>query len=178
MVTITTLGLFLTLTSCILASPLQRASPFLLSTAINNSTSLSVVNVTSPDVGPENCFEPNPNYLPTNYRDCESAMLQLNPHGTVSELIFSRMSLANGYKLPRFFRSGTCVLYLDMVYDDDFDTMTLGDVATIASQLALQCTVTVSSNALGGVARVGPKQLMCVELMGTRERTVSRANGA
>lgn len=65
------------------------------------------------------------------------------------------------------------MLYLDMIYDEDFDIMTLPEIALIASQLALQCTVTSISNALGGVAPVGPKGVLYIEFFGTREPTFS-----
>ena len=55
---------------------------------------------------------------------------------------------------------------LDMPFNEDFDTMTLLDVALVASQLALQRTVTGRSHALGGIAPVRPKKLLHVELFG------------
>jgi len=159
------LSLVFTLLSSINASPMQLASPILLGTSLNNNTNLSVFNSTTLQIGPENCFEPKPGRIVTNYRDCEQAAIQFNPESIVAQLIFSRGPSAQ-YKLPRSFRAGTCVMYLDMPFDEDYDTLTLPDIALVAGKLAMECTAQGSSNAFGGIAAVGPKKLLHVEFFG------------
>ena len=111
MVTNVLLSLLLILPFRIHASPFQLAAPILLGTSTNNVTSLSTVNSVSLQVSPGNCFDPKPGRLPTNYRDCERALLQLNPDGIVAQLFFGRVPYTQ-FRLPRSFRAGTCVYYL------------------------------------------------------------------
>lgn len=84
---------------------------------------------------------------------------------------FGRGSGVN-YKLPKSFESGTCSVTLDMIYDDDRDMLTLPVVQDIANTLALRCATGPVFN-LGGIAAVGPANVLYITMMGIKPRTIT-----
>lgn len=146
----------------ILALPLQLDLPTLFNSALLNSTTLSIINTRLRDETP--CFDPRPDREPTNYRDCEAAILEMNLKRDQDQYIFGRGSHAT-YKLPRTFHSGTCAVNLDMVYEEQTDRLTLPEIQGAAFAMANECTSGTVFNRGGSVA-VGPKKVLYVTILG------------
>lgn len=164
---LTTQILLFHLAPSIFATPLHLDLSILFNSALLNSTSLPIINTTSPnDV--HLCFDPRPDRLPTRYSDCESAVSEINTGTDMRLYTFGRGSRAT-YKLPRTFHSGTCVINLDMVYDDQTDKLTLPEVQQAALALALRCATGTVFNT-GGVTAVGGRKVLQITIIGTAER--------
>lgn len=146
----------------IFAAPLQIYSPTLLDSPLSNSTALVSLDATFRDPYP--CFDPSPDLRPTNYRDCDVAVMEI-PGSTDSRIYtFGRGSHAT-YKLPRNFHHGTCFVTLDMIYDDQVDKLTFSEIRAAAIALALRCT-TGDVFDLGGVTVVRPRNVLHITIMG------------
>ena len=159
------LSLIFLIPNPIVASPLQLASPVLIGTSLNNSTSLTILNSTVLQTNSAKCFGAQDVDLPVKNRHCKSAAMQLNYDHHTRPYIFSRSPEAQ-YRLPRFFQSDECAMYLDMISEDDFDTMTLPDIEAVADSLISQCVVAGHAYQFGGLATVGPKHLLHVMFYG------------
>ena len=85
--------------------------------------------------------------------------------------IFGRGERAT-YKLPKMFRSGTCVLNLDMVYEDQVDRLSLIQVREAALDLALRCTSGHLFNS-GGILAVEPNNILYITIFGTTRMAIS-----
>lgn len=79
--------------------------------------------------------------------------------------IFGRDSTAT-FQLPKTYYSGTCVLNLDMVYDDQMDRLFILEIMEAAFALALRCATGTEFNR-GGVAIVGLKKVLHITIIGT-----------
>ncbi|KAF6227480.1 hypothetical protein HO133_008924 [Letharia lupina] len=153
----------------ILASPLQPHLPTLFNSVTLNPPTLSIINTTFLDDNP--CLYPSPVRLPTTYHDCAAAAMQITKGSVMEHYTFGRGRHAT-YKLPKTFHSGTCVVNLDMVYDDQEDTMTLLEIQGAAFALAIQCTAGAVFN-LGGIEAVGPKKQLYVTIVGVMAQSTS-----
>lgn len=151
------------LTPSISATPLQLHLPTLVNSASLNSTSLSINNTTLLD--DYYCFSPLPDRLPTTYNDCAAAALEMKTSTDTEVHTFGRGSSAT-YKLPKSFYSGTCVVTLDMAYDDQTDKLTLREIQDAAFTLALRCATGSVFN-VGGIIAVGSKKVLHVTILGT-----------
>ena len=69
------------------------------------------------------------------------------------------------YKLPRTFYRGTCLINLDMIYDDQTDSLTLREVREAALDLARQCTNGHVFN-VGGSKAVEPRKVLYITILG------------
>lgn len=162
---------FFHLAPSIFATPLQPGLPTLFNSALLNASTLQTINTALPD-NEHPCFHPGSDRLPTNYLDCTSASLEILKGGRDTRLYtFGRGGRAT-YKLPKTFFSGTCVINLDMVYDEQTDKMTLLEVQQAALGLALRCT-TSTVYKMGGVAAVGPRNVLYVTIIGVAARDTS-----
>ena len=146
----------------ILANPLQLNLPTLIDSALLNSTTLPTVNTTILDG--ETCFHPRSDRHPTNYPDCAMAAIDMHKGSDMRVYTFGRGRRAT-YKLPRTFFGGTCVVNLDMVYDDQSDRLTFEVVRETIFTLALRCT-TGPVFKQGGSVAVGPKNVLHVTIIG------------
>ncbi len=161
--------IFTFLRTSVLAIPLHSNLSTLL-----NSSSASIFNFspsrTSNLSSAGNCFEPRSGRLPTNYHDCEEAASQINPLSLPYPITFSRRPEAQ-FKLPRSYRSRTCIIYLDMVQDTDEDTVLLLDVWGASMDLAHECVRRNpwGSPTLGGYVSVGPAKLLHVVIFGRED---------
>lgn len=153
----------------ILANPLQRNLPALIDSALLNSTTLPIVNPSLFDRDP--CFFPRSDRPPTNYPDCALAAVRMHAGTDTGVYTFGRGSRAT-YKLPKTFFSGTCVVNLDMVYDDQLDRLTFETIRETVLTLALRCTAGTVFNR-GGVAAVGPKNVLHVTILGSQAEGTS-----
>ncbi len=151
----------------IFATRVQSKLPILLvNPALLNSTALSSVGTDVLNVQP--CFEPKPDRLPARYQDCESAAMKMHSVADTRRYIFGRGSFAT-YKLPRTFSHGTCVVNLDMVYEEETDILTFVEVRSAVLLLARSCTLGPVFH-VGGVAAVGPANALFVTIFGSVSR--------
>lgn len=154
----------------IFASSLHLDLPTLSNSALQNASTLQIINTTfSNHESP--CFDPAPARLPITYSDCISASLKLLLKGADIQYTFGRGGRVT-YKLPKTFFSGTCVINLDMVFDEQTDKLTLLEVQQAALDLARRCT-TGTDFRTGGVAAVGPKNVLYITIIGAADRETS-----
>ena len=116
------------------------------------------------------CFQPGLGRLPTTYEDCEMAAYRMNSDSTGETMTFSRQPTAQ-MRLPRSWRAGTCVVYLDMLHDTDEDTLQTMEVLMEMLALNTECIGRQNLEALrlGGLVSVGPKQLLHVVIFGRED---------
>ncbi|KAL8777824.1 MAG: hypothetical protein Q9213_007695 [Squamulea squamosa] len=116
------------------------------------------------------CFETSDHpIVTTTYHDCFQVIKFLMSHGrTRLPTLFSRKPNV-GYELPEQWIYRSCLLYLDMVDDDEEETTSFKDVAVAAGTVMVGCVVRPPH--MGGTQYVGPKRVMNVTLFGTPVRS-------
>ncbi|CAF9942654.1 hypothetical protein IMSHALPRED_004347 [Imshaugia aleurites] len=144
--------------------PLQLDLPILIDSSLSNSTTLPRINTSFSNVFP--CFYPGTDHLPTNYQDCGKAIMEMPPRTDPRTYTFGR-GLYASYKLPKTFINGTCLVNLDMVYDEQEDDLTFSEIRDAAFNLAIQCAAGGKFK-MGGVAAVRPRNVMYITIMGVR----------
>ena len=149
----------------IFANPLQHNLPTLLTPEPRNSTMLPPVNITAVDEFP--CFSPSTERLPVDYQDCETAVTEMYRGSDMRVYTFGRGPRSSGvtYRLPKTFHVRTCVLTLDMVYEDQKDRLSFFQVREVALNLALLCTTGYFFR-VGGIQAVEPRNLLFVTIIG------------
>lgn len=149
----------------IFANPLQHYLPTLLTPEPQNYTMLPPVNMTDSDESP--CFLPSPERLPVNYQDCQVAIADMYRGSNMRVYTFGRGPRSSGvtYRLPKTFHVRTCVLYLDMVHNDDQDRLSFFQVREVAQSLAVLCTNGYFFR-VGGIQAVEPRQLLYITIFG------------
>lgn len=153
----------------IFANPLQLNLPTLLNSALLNTTTPSPVN---PTTGEDfRCFEPGPRETPTTLRDCRMAAREMHTEADMQEYTFGRGNDVT-YKLPRTFWRGTCVINIDMVFDQQTDRLTFWEVRETALALARRCTSDEPRN-LGGIVTVEPNNVLYITVFGASSRGTS-----
>lgn len=147
------------------ANPLQYNLPTLLTPEPQNSTMLPLLNMTAHNESP--CFLPSVERLPVNYQDCEAAVDEMHHGSDMRVYTFGRGPRSSGvtYRLPKTFCVGTCVLTLDMVYEEQMDRLSFFQVNEVALNLALQCTNGHYFN-VGGVESVEPRNVLFITIFG------------
>ena len=116
--------------------------------------------------GDEDCFDASadPRLIPAQMEDCLEGALQIRQVGSLTRpLTFSRQSRGI-FQLPHVFRSGTCVISVDVVHDADRDTFPLWVINNAALDLAMECVG--QSFHVGGKKFVGPNQVVYVMVFG------------
>ena len=151
------------LSPLVLANPLRLVLPTLFNSALSNSTNLSSINTSS--FNDVSCFDASTVRPRPIYYDCTRAIAEMDKGTGTRPYIFGRGDDVN-YKLPRTFISGTCLVNLDMVYDDDRDTLPFLAIKDVARDLATRC-IDGSVFKVGGVASVSPRKLLYITIMGT-----------
>lgn len=160
-------------TCCLLVVPLACATPLQLDPLLN-LTSIFLHNTSMINTAafiPNECFEPDPQHLPTNFLDCQAAANQINPRHKTQIFTFSRQSSTdpNHITLPQSYRSGTCIIYLDMVYGTDSESsLTLPEVYDASLHLARECAgrqVEIAAR-LGGIMSIGSSNLLRIVIFG------------
>ena len=154
--------LLFSLVSLILATPLHLDLPILINL---NSTILSPVNTAPLNYDP--CFEPRSDLFPTNYVDCHAAIREMFRTSDMGRYYTFGRGDGATYKLPKTFSSGSCIVNLDMIYDEQTDRLTIPEVRQAALDLAAQCTTGTDFN-LGGIEAVKPRNVLCVTIFGSR----------
>ena len=154
--------ILLQLAPATLATPLQLDLPILFDSTLLNTTILPTVNTIVHEE--YSCFNPVPDRLPTNYADCTMAAIEMHKGTEKRFYIFGRGIYAT-YQLPKTFFSGTCVLTLDMVYDDQLDSLTFDVIRDTIFGLALRCATGPVFDS-GGIAAVGPRNVLHVTIFG------------
>ena len=127
--------------------------------------------------GGDSCFDASthPRLIPPQPEDCIQAALPIRHIGSLaSPLVFSRQPVGT-FLLPQVFRSGTCVISVDVVRDTDADLFPLWVVNNAALDLAIDCAGGPSD--VGGKMFVGPKQVVYVMLFGRNPPPASAAGG-
>ena len=158
--------IFFHLAPSIFATPLQPGLPTLFNSALRNASTLQITNPAFPN-NEYSCFNPEPGHLPTNILDCQSASFEILKGRRVTwDYTFSRGDRGN-FKLPAFFRSGTCLISLDMLYDDQMDRLTVLEVQETALNLALRCTNSPDFKT-GGIVAMGPKNVLYITIIGVQ----------
>ena len=146
---------------------LQSNSFNLSNTSSSNGSSLSVLNTSSTNIGNDECFTQRASHwelYPVRFEDCYHALKELyefqNPFRGVT---FARRKDV-GFRLPRIFRNGSCVISIDVMDDADSDKFKPIEVYSKASQLAFRCTE--GDFRFGGRAKIGPLEVVNVLVFG------------
>ena len=130
------------------------------------SPGIIIVNTTNV-LGRTGCFRQAPPEEPqlsrTNYVDCCYAVQKIAVYDTHRPMHFRR-NHDTDFILPHSFTYRTCVISLDMVNASAEDFFYLEQILYVATDTARRCTALYQ--ALGGMATVGPKQLMEVYVLG------------
>ena len=116
--------------------------------------------------GDGDCFDASahPRLIPAQMEDCRQAALLIQEIGQLTRPVtLSRHSRGN-FPLPQVFRSGTCVITVDVVHDADSDRFPLWVVNNAALDLAGDCVE--RSFHVGGKKFVGPNQIVYVMIFG------------
>ncbi len=158
----------------LLVVPWAYATPLQLDPPLNLPSILAsrpfTVNTTA--FSPDECYEPKIGRLPINFKDCQDAASQINPDFKTQFFTFGRQSSEdpNYIKLPKSYRSGTCIIYLDMLQDTDQDLLTLPMVWKATTHLANECVGQQAESALrlGGILGIPPRNLLHVVIFGRK----------
>ena len=139
----------------------------LSNTSSSDAPSLSILNIPSNDISHDDCFNPTASHRelhPVRFNDCFNALKELyefqNPFRPV---IFARRKHV-GFKLPNIFRSGSCVISIDVLKDADSDRFRPILVHSKARDIALRCTE--GTFRFGGRAKAGPLNVVDVLVFG------------
>ena len=147
-----------------LAATLHSNSLNLSNTSSSDASSLSILQLFSNDNRHADCFKPTASHrelYPVRFQDCYHALEELhNFKNPVRQVIFARRKRV-GFRLPRAFQSGSCVISIEVTNDDDSDKFSPSTVHNKARELALRCTE--GDLRFGGRAKVGP--LMVVDVL-------------
>ena len=154
------------------------AFPFLFNNQGSFNVSSFLPFITSPQNASDSqieqvkqCFVPKAGRLPIKAPDCDLAAYDMNKDFDKSAdyATFSRQPSAE-YRLPRIYRSGSCLIYLDMVSDMDEDTIYTAEITAETMSLVSQCVGGPDRKPedphLGGVADIGIRQLLHVVVFG------------
>lgn len=146
---------------------LQSRIPSLLNTSSANKVSLSIPNNSSNDDAFGDCFNPTTprrGLYPANEQDCLNAVQDLlSIKDVFRPITFARRGKA-GFRLPRVVRSATCVISIDVMYDEDKDYFHPYLLYTAAVDIAHRCTQ--STFRFGGRNTAGPKRVVNVLVFG------------
>ena len=127
--------------------------------------------------GDDDCFNASADsrLIEPKMDDCLQAVQRVRQVGTLTRpLIFSRR--ARGiFPLPQVFRSGTCVISVDVVHDADSDIFPLLVVNNAALDLAMECVG--GSSHVGGKKFIGPRQVVYVMVFGRNPPPTSAGGG-
>lgn len=162
--------------SILLMVPFLYAFPLLLDDVISPNDS----SIPPPIVAPGNtslalgqqfidCFEPKIGRLPTSYQDCEMAATEMLVDFVHGPITLSRRPIAD-IQLPKSYRAGTCVVYLDMLHDSDIVTLSTAEVLRDTMILNMNCVGRQDriTTRLGGVIGVGSNSLLYITMYGRR----------
>ena len=146
------------------AISLQSNVPSLLNSSASDAVSLSNLNDSSNN---DDCFNPatpRRGLYPAEEQDCLDAANELlkvrDPFHPTS---FGRRNNV-GFKLPKVFRNGTCIISIDVLDDRERDKFKPFLVYTAAVDIAHRCTQ--GAFRLGGRTRAGPKEVVDVLVIG------------
>ena len=127
------------------------------------------------------CYEPvSPSspLIPITYHDCFQIIKFIVQHDRIERpTLFSRKPHL-GYHLPDQWRSGSCVMRLDMNDDagpDEEETATFKDIVGAAATVMLGCVVPAPH--FGGTQCVGAKNVMNVTIFGTTGPALQKLGG-
>ena len=81
--------------------------------------------------------------------------------------VFGRGPRISGvtYRLPKTFRVRTCIITLDMVYEEQQDRLSFFAIREAALDLAVQCTSGPVFE-VGGIQSVEPRHLLFITMFG------------
>ena len=149
------------------AAILHSHSFNLSNTSSSDASSLSILEIPYNDNEHDDCFNPTPSHrelYPVRLQDCHNALKELyafqNPFRPVT---FARRKYI-GFSLPRVFRSGSCIISIDVMNDADSDIFKPIMVNSKARELALRCTE--GTFRFGGRAKTGPLKVVDVLVFG------------
>lgn len=168
--------LSLSMTSLVSAALLRMDSQSLSNKSPPNTAPPTLPRVSSLKEG-EDCFNASadPRLIPALMEDCLEGALQIRQVGSITRnLVFSRHSRGI-FPLPQAFRSGTCVISVDVVHDADKDIFPLWVVNNAALDLMMECVG--GSFHVGGKKFVGPNQVVYVMVFGRHWPPASAGGG-
>ena len=141
------------------------------------NTSPSTLPRVSSLKGDVDCFDPSadPRLIPPQNEDCLQAVLLIRQIGHLTRPIELARGSRGPFPLPQVFRSGTCVISVDVVHDTDNDIFPLWVVHNAASDIATDCVGGPSR--VGGGKFIGPKQVVYVMVLGRIPRPASAGGG-
>lgn len=146
------------------AVSLQLNVSSLLNTSSSDAVILWNLNNSSNN---DDCFNPptpRRGLYPAEEQDCLNAAHDLyNVRDPFHPITFARRNNV-GFKLPKVFRSGTCVISIDLLDDRESDKFKPILVYTTAVDIAHRCTQ--GAFRLGGRTRAGPKKVVDVLVFG------------
>ena len=127
---------------------------------------MSIPN-TSSTIAEKDCFDAasDPRLIPASLYDCLHAAQQITQKGSLTRPItLTRRNTKRVFRLPQVFRSGTCIISVDVDNDDDEDKFPIGTVHQAALDLSMRCVGGFYHN--GGKIFVGPRKLLYVTVFG------------
>ena len=154
------------------------AFPFLLDVKTSFNVSSFLPSITTPNNTSailsqqlKECFEPRAGRSPIDERDCHLAAHEMNKDfdSYPDYIIFGRQPSAQ-LKLPKSYHAGSCMIYLDMVLDEDQDSIPSIEVTDDTVSLIGECVGgpdwPPDKPHLAGVIGVGKRQLLYVVVQG------------
>lgn len=149
------------------AASLQSNNLILSNISSSDALSLLTPNDASDNDGDSDCFNPaipREGLYPARTEDCFNAAKDLfavrDPFRAIT---FARRPRV-GFQLPKVFRSGTCVISIDVMNDDDKDVFKPWLVYITAREIASRCTE--GAFRFGGRTMTGPKMVVDVLVFG------------
>lgn len=143
---------------------LQSNVSSLLNASSLDAVNLSILNNSSNN---DDCFNPatpRRGLYPAEEQDCLNAAAELfNVRDPFHPITFARRNNV-GFKLPKVFRNGTCVISIDVVNERDSDKFKPWLVYSTAVDLAHRCTQ--GAFRFGGRTTAGPKKVVDVLVFG------------
>lgn len=149
------------------AASLQSKVSSLSNTSSSDAVSLSILSDSSNNNEYDDCFNPptpRRGLYPAREQDCLDAAKEIfNLRDPFKPTTFARKYNV-GFKLPKVFRNGTCIISIDLVNENDRDHFKPWLVYTTAMDIAHRCTQ--GAFRLGGRTTTGPKKVVDVLVFG------------
>ncbi len=130
------------------------------------------------------CFERDPSFRPPHqqptYVDCLNVAwhLKMDAVDPTRSRNFSRHpgDPDHDYLVPSIFAKNSCVVYVDVIKENDHDMLSMTDLAKTALEIAEDCVK--KRPHLGGTDVAGPQRVIQVIVMGAPELMIGTANVA
>ncbi|KAL9124361.1 MAG: hypothetical protein Q9175_008229 [Cornicularia normoerica] len=149
------------------AASLRSNTSSLSNTSFSNAVGLLILNDSSNNYNYNDCFNPatpRRGLYPVLEQDCLNAAQELfSTRNPFQPTTFARRNNV-GFRLPKVFRNGTCVISIDVMNDNDKDRFKPWLVYSTAVDIAHRCTQ--GAFRFGGRLMTGPEKVVDVLVFG------------